>query len=125
MRRYFFALVIGAVLTMCGPASARAEGRRGGDNDDARVAQGKQLFGEMNPRCTVCHSIGGQGNAKGALDDVGSRWPAEVIKQWIRTPVEMAKKHGKDRKPAMVPYPELTDEELDALATYLGSLKKV
>ena len=91
---------------------------------DARVGIGKQLFAEMNPRCTVCHSLEGKGNPKGPLDDVGSRFEAEGIKQWLRTPSEMAKKHGRDRKPAMVPYPELTDEELDALAAYLVTLKK-
>jgi hypothetical protein len=36
----------------------------------------------------------------------------------------MAKKHGKTRKPAMVPYPEFSDEELDALASYVGQLEK-
>jgi mono/diheme cytochrome c family protein len=94
-------------------------------DEDPRVAQGKQLFGELNPRCTVCHSIEGKGNPKGAaLDDVGTRWKVEELKSWLRSPAEMAKKHGKTRKPAMLPYPELEDDELDALVAYLASLKK-
>lgn len=91
---------------------------------DARVARGRQIFGEMNPRCTICHSVDGQGNPQGPLDDVGSRWTADEIKAWLRTPAEMARRHGKTRKPAMVPYPELDDDEVDALATYLASLKQ-
>jgi len=35
----------------------------------------------------------------------------------------MAKKHGKTRKPAMVPYPEFSDEELQALAAYVAGLE--
>jgi cytochrome c1 len=34
----------------------------------------------------------------------------------------MAKKRGATRKPAMLPYPEFSDEELDAMVAFLGSL---
>lgn len=88
----------------------------------AGVPTGAQLIAEANPRCGLCHTIAGKGNPKGPLDGVGSRRSREEIKSWIRTPVEMAKKHGKTRKPPMVPYPEFSDEELDALATYLAEL---
>ena len=32
---------------------------------------GEKLFADQ--KCSVCHSIAGKGNAKGPLDDVGSR----------------------------------------------------
>jgi hypothetical protein len=34
----------------------------------------------------------------------------------------MAKRRGTTLKPAMVPYPEFSDDELDALVAYLASL---
>lgn len=86
------------------------------------MALGQQLFAEANPRCTICHSVGGKGNPLAPLDRVGARLTRDEIKAWIRTPAEMAKKHGKTRKPAMVPFPEFSDEELDALAGYLAGL---
>ena len=87
------------------------------------LEKGKELFGEANPRCTVCHSVGGKGNPQGlSLDGVGKRLHRDEIKAWIKTPVEMAKKRGTTRKPAMLPYPEFSDEELDAMVAYLASL---
>ena len=86
-------------------------------------ARGKELFGEANPRCTVCHSVAGKGNLHGQpLDEVGRRLSRDEIRAWIRTPAEMANKRGTTRKPAMLPYPEFSDEELDALVAYLASL---
>jgi mono/diheme cytochrome c family protein len=113
-------LVVGATLMALAGAVVAL-----GQSPDPRIAQGKQILGELNPRCTLCHLIDGHGNPKGAvLDDVGSRYTVDELKSWLRTPAEMAKKHGKTRKPAMVPFPELDDQELDAVATYLSSLKK-
>lgn len=109
--------VIVAVGVVLGAVGVRAE-------DDPRVAKGKQILGELTPRCTVCHTIEGKGNPKGPLDDVGSRWKPEELKLWLTKPAEMAKKHDKTRKPPMVPFPELEGEELDAVVAYLASLKK-
>jgi mono/diheme cytochrome c family protein len=93
-------------------------GRGAGD-----PARGRELFGEANPRCTLCHAVAGKGNPQGPpLDGVGQRLSREEIKAWIRTPAEMAKKRGTSRKPAMLPYPEFSDEELDALVAYLAGL---
>jgi mono/diheme cytochrome c family protein len=87
------------------------------------MARGKALFGEANPRCLMCHSAGGKGNPNGpGLDGIGRRLSRDEIRAWIRTPAEMAKKRGSTRKPAMVPYPEFTDDELDALVAYLSQL---
>ncbi len=89
----------------------------------AEVSRGRELFGEANPRCTVCHAVAGKGNLAGtALDEVGRRLSREEIRAWIRTPAEMAKKRGSTKKPPMLPYPEFSDEELDALVAYLASL---
>lgn len=92
----------------------------------AQADKGKQVYEAAMPKCKVCHSIGGVGNAKGALDDVGSKLKAEEIKAWLRTPKEMTEKAKATRKPVMPAYPpdKLSDADLDALAAYLLSLKK-
>ncbi|MBP9947019.1 MAG: sigma 54-interacting transcriptional regulator [Vicinamibacteria bacterium] len=90
----------------------------------AGVERGKELFAEANPRCTLCHAVAGKGNPQGPpLDGVGKRLGRDEIKAWIRGPVEMAKKRGVSRKPAMLPYPEFSDEELEAMVSYLVSLE--
>jgi mono/diheme cytochrome c family protein len=88
--------------------------------------EGERLLGEANPRCTMCHFVDGKGNRSGSgpqLDGVGTRLSRDEIASWIRTPREMALRRGSTRKPAMVPYPEFSDEELDALVAYLVSLE--
>lgn len=82
---------------------------------------GKAVFTEQ--KCTVCHSIAGEGNKKGPLDGIGSRKTPAEIRQWILDPETMAAKEGKTRKPPMKPHP-MSDPELDALVAYLSSLKK-
>lgn len=105
------------------PSEPAAVSSPGPSGDSAR-STGERLLGEAYPRCTMCHSVAGKGNPKGPkLDGVGSRLSRDEIKAWIRTPREMAKKRGSTLKPAMAPYPEFSDEELEALVTYLASLE--
>jgi mono/diheme cytochrome c family protein len=90
------------------------------------AAKGKQVYEAAMPKCKVCHSVGGVGNAKGALDDVGSKLKADEIKAWLRTPKEMTEKAKAARKPVMPAYApdKISDADLDALTAYLLSLKK-
>src|SRR4051794_13321315 len=81
------------------------------------VARGKQVFTES--KCSVCHSIDGQGNKKGPLDDVGARLSAADIRQWITSAPEMAAKAKADRKPPMKAYADLPKADVDALVAYL------
>jgi len=74
-------------------------------------------------KCNICHSVAGVGNKKGALDGVGSKLSAEETRQWISDAPAMAAKTKAARKPAMKAY-TLPKEDLDALVTYLQSLKK-
>lgn len=87
---------------------------------DAKVKKGMQLFAAQ--KCSQCHSIAGKGNAKGKMDDVGSKLTAEEIKEWITDPVAMAAKNKKDRKPPMKKK-ALGADEVDALVAYLSTLK--
>lgn len=90
--------------------------------DKAAIERGMKVYADQ--KCSVCHAIAGKGNAKGALDDVGSRLSADEIREWIVHPAEMTKKSGAERKPPMRAYPNLPKEDLDALVAYLASLKK-
>ena len=90
------------------------------------AAKGKQVYESASPKCKMCHSIAGEGNAKGSLDTVGNTLKAEEIKAWMRTPKEMSAKAKAERKPPMIAYPadKISDADLDALAAYLLTLKK-
>jgi mono/diheme cytochrome c family protein len=90
--------------------------------DAKKIERGKQVYVEQ--KCKLCHSIAGEGNAKGPLDDAGSKLKAEDIKQWIVNPQAMTEKTKATRKPAMKAYPNRSAEDLDALVAYMESLKK-
>lgn len=89
---------------------------------DPKVERGRKLY-EAN-RCSMCHSIGGKGNPKGPLDDVGSRLSEEEIRQWLVNPKEMAGKTKATRKPPMPSYAKLSKEDIDALVAFQMTLKK-
>lgn len=90
------------------------------------VAKGKQVYTDQ--KCSMCHSIAGQGNPKGVLDGVGGKLTADEIRQWITDPATMATTAKADRKPAMstmaARFKSMSKDDLDALVAYLASLKK-
>ncbi len=83
--------------------------------------KGAQVYAEQ--KCSLCHSIGGKGNAKGPLDGVGSKLSADEIRQWIVDAKGMTAKTKATRKPEMKSY-SLPKDQVDALVAYLSSLKK-
>ena len=108
------ALILGARWSAAAPDAAPAE-------------KGKAVYAAAMPKCKTCHAIGGEGNPKGSLDDVGSKVSsADDLKAWLRTPKDMAAKAKADRKPVMPAYSKekLSDADLEALTAYLLSLKK-
>jgi mono/diheme cytochrome c family protein len=110
-----FSVVVFALLITTPSAMAFAQ-------SSSQIERGVQVYAEQ--KCSVCHSIAGKGNQKGALDDVGSRLTADQIREWMVNPVEMTKKTKAERKPAMRAYPNLPKEDLDAIVAYMLSLKK-
>jgi mono/diheme cytochrome c family protein len=96
------------------PAAAAAQ-------NAAAVEHGKKVYAAE--KCSICHSIGGVGNKKGALDTVGSKLTADEIREWIVSAPEMTKKTKAERKPLMRAY-KLSKDDLDGLVAYLASLKK-
>lgn len=113
MKSLFISLLaVGAFVITASAAAAQ----------DARVEKGKKVYADQ--KCSMCHSIEGKGNVKGALDGVGSRLGAAEIRQWVVDPKTMTAKTNAERKPPMKAYPNLPADELDALVAYLQSLKK-
>ncbi len=84
-------------------------------------AKGEQVFAAQ--KCNLCHAVAGKGNAKGALDDVGSKLTADEIRSWITDAKGMTAKTKAPRKPEMKAY-SLPKDDVDALVAYLSGLKK-
>jgi mono/diheme cytochrome c family protein len=99
-------------LTVCLAAPVMAQ--------DAK-AIGEKLYAEQ--KCSVCHSIAGKGNAKGPLDEVGSKLTADEIRAWISDAKAMTAKTKAARKPEMKVY-TLAKDEVDGLVAYLSAMKK-
>jgi mono/diheme cytochrome c family protein len=110
-----------ALLVWVGVVCAEP-GRAGQAQDQARIDHGMKVYAAQ--KCAVCHSIAGKGNAKGPLDDVGSRLTADQIREWMVNPAEMTKKTKAERKPPMRAYPNLAKADVDALVAYMLSLTK-
>jgi mono/diheme cytochrome c family protein len=87
---------------------------------DAKAA-GEKVYAEQ--KCSICHSLAGKGNAKGPLDEVGSKLSADEIRAWITDAKAMTLKSKAPRKPEMKAY-SLPKDEVDALVTYLSAIKK-
>jgi mono/diheme cytochrome c family protein len=83
-------------------------------------AKGEKTYTDQ--KCSLCHSIGGHGNAKGPLDDVGKKLSADEIRQWVTDAKAMTAKTHATRKPEMKQY-TLPKDDVDGLVAYLSSLK--
>ena len=89
----------------------------------AQDAKGAQVYTAQ--KCSVCHSIAGKGNAKGPLDDAGTKLSGDEIREWIVDPAAMTAKTKATRKPPRpAKYSSMPKDDLDALVGYLSSLKK-
>ena len=90
--------------------------------DAKKVERGKAVYVEQ--KCKLCHQVAGEGNAKGPLDDVGTKLKREEIKEWLVDPKAAAAKHKATRKPPMKAYDTLPAEDLDALIAFMERCKK-
>jgi mono/diheme cytochrome c family protein len=85
------------------------------------AAAGAKVY--VDQKCSLCHAVAGKGNAKGPLDDVGSKLSAADIRAWIEDAKGMTAKTGATRKPEMKAY-TLEKADVDSLVAYLVTLKK-
>lgn len=92
---------------------------------DALAQQGRELFGADGLSCISCHAVGGTGTAAGpALTNFADREVIagylenddENLAAWIRDPASL--KQGNN----MPSFPQISDEEMEALIAYLRSL---
>jgi len=113
--RHFVLSIVFAIVFVCAAAPIAAA-------QDKTVERGEKVFAVQ--KCSMCHSIAGKGNAKGALDDVGAKRSDEEIRQWLIAPRVMSEKTKSTRKPLMPEYTKLSKEDLDGLIAYLKTRKK-
>ena len=86
----------------------------------AKAQQGAAVFTAQ--KCTMCHSVAGKGNPKGALDNITAKNKAEHIREWLTDPEGMRVKSNATRTPAMKPM-KLSPDQIDALIAYLTAGK--
>lgn len=79
------------------------------------IQRGEAAF--KNNGCYGCHIIGKFGTPIGPdLSQVGRKYQQEYLARWLRDPAQQ-------RPSAHMPKLELTEADVRALATYLGSLR--
>jgi cytochrome c oxidase subunit 2 len=82
---------------------------------DAMADRGERTFKSQG--CYGCHLVGKFGTPIGPdLSHVGGKYPISYLTRWLRDPESV-------RPTAHMPKLELSPEEIQALAAYLGSLK--
>jgi mono/diheme cytochrome c family protein len=83
--------------------------------DAAQIAQGEKVYAEK--KCAMCHMIKGKGGKSGGdLTDVGAKRDRDWLKQFTKDPKSVMPK-------AKMPSFRGSEEELDAVAAYMASLK--
>ena len=88
--------------------------------DSALIAKGETTFADK--RCVLCHAIKGKGGTVGPLargpdlNTVGAQRDAQWLKAFMKDPKAV------NPKAKMMAF-KGTEEELEALMAYLGSLK--
>jgi mono/diheme cytochrome c family protein len=102
------AMLLGITLALPDAASL-------GQDREAKAGRGDQVF--VSQGCYGCHQIGKFGTPIGPdLSRLGAKYGTPYLRQWLRDPESV-------RPTAHMPKLELSVEEIDALATYLASLK--
>jgi mono/diheme cytochrome c family protein len=105
MRRLALALVLVAVAVTAAAQSPV----------DPLVARGQAAF--KSNGCYGCHVIGAFGTPIGPdLTHVGRKYAPDYLARWLRDP-------AMQRPSAHMPALELTEADVRALATYLGTLR--
>ncbi len=84
--------------------------------ETTRALLGKKLY--IQNRCDLCHQIGGQGGIHGPdLSKVGARRDL----QWLATQIKDPKSLNPNTQ--MPAYSQLSDEDIESLASFLAGLK--
>ena len=85
-------------------------------------ASGEEVYAAQ--KCASCHSVGDKGNKKYPLDGVGGRLSEMELREWLVSPdAQQAKKTAAPPLMRMPSYRSLPPEDVDALVTYLKTLR--
>jgi nitric oxide reductase subunit C len=83
--------------------------------DPALIAKGEKVYADK--KCAMCHAINGKGGKSGGdLTDVGAKRDVDWLKQFTKDPRSVMPN-------AKMPAFRGSDEELEAVAAYMASLK--
>jgi cytochrome c5 len=96
-------------------------------NDQGPVAspdleRGHTVYGQQG--CATCHAIAGQGNPRHPLDGTGARRTTEELPHWILGTGEAADELSPAVRRRKQRYQDLPPGDLNALVSYLASLKE-
>jgi cytochrome c oxidase subunit 2 len=109
MKRGLVLYVVIVMLALLSPSAGPAQ------EPDRLVARGGRAFTSQG--CYGCHLIGKYGTPIGPdLSHVGGKYSAAYLTTWLKDPESV-------RPSAHMPKLELTAEDIQGLAAYLGSLK--
>ncbi|ODU47987.1 cytochrome c [uncultured Aquimonas sp.] len=97
-------------------ASVAADGA-----DAALLARGREVV--LTNDCLMCHSIAGEGSPRSPLDGVGSRLSETEILHFAIADESVQDDLSPRAIKAKRDYAELPQEDLQAMAAYLASLK--
>lgn len=89
--------------------------------DPAVVARGRAVYEEL--ACARCHSIGDRGNPRAPLDGVGARHPPDELRARVTGTGRIRAELPGSAQRAKDGFGRLPGEDLDALVTYLSSLR--
>ena len=111
-----YAVLVGALIYLKPPPVRFVYG----ESESTRT--GEMVF--RREGCLSCHELFGNGTSFGpALDGVGSRRDVPWLKEYLRSPRPGV--GGRTYRVRMPGYEHLEEGELEALATYLGALRKL
>lgn len=89
--------------------------------DPALVARGRAVYEDQ--ACSRCHSVEGRGNPRAPLDGVGARLTPEALRDWVTAASGVRGSLSRSAQRAKDAFKRLPEADLDALVTYLASLR--
>lgn len=87
-----------------------------------QIARGREVFARQN--CSGCHSVAGEGSPRSPLDGVGNRRARGELRDWVVADESVRAELSPRAVAAKQRYAELSSADMDALLTYLGSLRE-
>ena len=89
--------------------------------DPKRFEDGREVYKQQ--ACARCHSIAGKGNLRNPLDNVGVKYTADELRNWIIGADTLQGSVPKSVLTLKKTYRELPGHDLDALVAYLQNLR--